>query len=342
MRTALFILAASVAIAQTKPRVLLYYDMEGLSGINRRAQTNFPTKEYQEGRKLLTADVNAAIRGLIAGGAGEIVVTDAHGSGNSNEPDILLDQMDKRARFEFREHSFAPYIDMPSREFQAIACVGMHARANTPGFLAHTYSIEPSWRVNGLDITETEIIAHSAARFHLPVVMISGDDVLAKQIDERLPWAEYAMVKRAKGRGDAELLPLEEAHRAIEQAARRAIENLPKMKAFPLAPEFRFEIGFQNREQADRAANIPGLTRASDTSVAFTASNFVEGYQRTLPIMRLGGTERLNLLLRAVRSRPDADEILAEYNRLIEQRWYEGDRDPAPATAKRTRYHGSN
>ena len=70
------------------------------------------------------------------GGAGNITVTDAHGSGNSLEPDILLDEMDKHASFEFRDVDFDPYSDVPDPKYQAIVCIGMHARANTSGFLA--------------------------------------------------------------------------------------------------------------------------------------------------------------------------------------------------------------
>src|SRR5436189_4977397 len=98
----LALLAAAPLAAQTpKPRIFLYYDMEGTSGIKRETQTSFShPADYQPAREFLTGDVNAAIRGLIAGGAGEIVVTDAHGSGNP-DPDILLEKMDKRATFDW-------------------------------------------------------------------------------------------------------------------------------------------------------------------------------------------------------------------------------------------------
>jgi D-amino peptidase len=163
------LLLVAAAFAQQRPRVLVFYDMEGISGINREQQTGFShPDQYQPARRFLTGVVNAAIRGLVEGGAGAITVTDAHGSGNVDEPDILLDQMDKHAELEFRDMDFDPYSDVPDPKYQAIVCIGMHARANTPGFLAHTFTLEPACRVNGLDITETEIIAHSAARFGVP------------------------------------------------------------------------------------------------------------------------------------------------------------------------------
>jgi D-aminopeptidase len=53
--------------------------------------------DYAKGRESLTSDVNAAIRGLVAGGAGPIWIQDRHGSGNVNEPDLLVDKMDQSA-----------------------------------------------------------------------------------------------------------------------------------------------------------------------------------------------------------------------------------------------------
>ncbi|MEO8449812.1 MAG: M55 family metallopeptidase, partial [Gemmatimonadota bacterium] len=260
-----------VALAQAKkPRVLLYYDMEGISGANRPTQVFFThPKDYQPAREFLTGDVNAAIRGLVAGGAGEIVVTDAHGSGNP-DPDILLDKMDKRASFEWRDTPFDPYRDLPNGTYHAIVCIAMHARANTPGFMAHTYTIEPSFKVNGLDITETEIIAHFAAPYHVPVIMVSGDDVLEKQIAERFPLAEYGLVKHAKGMAAADVLPEAEAWKNIEAAAKRAIEKLGRFKAFDVPAAYKWEMGWQNSDQADLVEEgSVGVKRVSPTSVGF-------------------------------------------------------------------------
>ena len=339
-------LAAALCAQTARPKVLLIYDMEGLSGVNRQEQTSAASPEYRAvGRLRLTEDVNAAIRGLAAGGAGEIVVTDGHGSGNNEEPDILLDKLDKRARFEFRDRPFSQYIDMPDKSYQAIVCIGMHARAETPGFLAHTYTIEPSWRVNGLDITETEIVAHSGARFGIPVIMASGDDVLRKQLDERLPQLEFGLVKRAKGRADADLLPLPEAHANIEGAAKRAVQKLAQFKPYPVSREYKWEMSFQTPGQTDRAANYPGLARVGPKTLGYSSPDFVSGYNIATKLISLATADRLNMLMEVVRQHPDGEKILADYRKLLNGRWLEPDKTPpfpAPAAAKRTRWWGAN
>lgn len=150
------------------PRVLIYVDMDGSSGVARPQQVLYPNPEYFASRRFITADVNAAIRGLKAGGAGEIVVTDAHGSGNTESPDVIIAKMDPRGTFLFRDAEYDPYLEAMDSSFQAIVCVGMHARAASAGFMAHTVTLEPVYTVNSKRITESALIALSAARFGIP------------------------------------------------------------------------------------------------------------------------------------------------------------------------------
>jgi hypothetical protein len=101
--------AATVAVAAVAPkrempttgapvRVLLYHDMEGLAGQDdwRTFLFSHPEK-YPDGQKLLAADLNAVIDGLFAGGATQVDVVDAHGSGNP-DPDVRRELLDPRAR----------------------------------------------------------------------------------------------------------------------------------------------------------------------------------------------------------------------------------------------------
>src|SRR5713226_8039998 len=155
----IFLVLASLPSFAADPKVLILYDMEGVSGITRQSYTTITSPDYAQGRKWLTSDVNAAIRGLKAGGAGPVWIVDGHGSGNSAEPDLLLGGMDPRATFDFREREFDQYSTGIDASVAAIVCIGMHARARTEGFLAHTYSYEPAFRVNGVDISESHIVA---------------------------------------------------------------------------------------------------------------------------------------------------------------------------------------
>ena len=62
-------------------KVFVISDMEGVSGIVKWEQTTGGDPMYEEGRRLYTEEINAAVRGARAGGASEVVVMDCHGAG---------------------------------------------------------------------------------------------------------------------------------------------------------------------------------------------------------------------------------------------------------------------
>jgi D-amino peptidase len=342
-------LPPTFARAASPPRILIIYDMEGVSGIDREALTDSRSPAYPEGRRFLTSDVNAAVRGLKAGGAGAIWVQDGHGSGNANEPDVFVDQMDPRATFDFREFDFDPYSTGLDGSLDAIVCIAMHARGETHGFLAHTWTIEPTFQVNGVPLTETQIIALSAARWGVPVIMTSGDDVLGKQLETALPDLEYATVKKAISRAKAEPLPQEEVQKRIEAAAKKAMEKLlaGRYRPYYIQPPLVFEIGFQNAAQASRARADKSVDPAGDKAVRFTAPSFVEGYEKSKHLISLASSERTSLLVGLLRQSSEGQKVLERYRELLIQRWLEPDKVPdwareEPAPPPKKRFHGDN
>ena len=67
---------------RSQRKVLIMSDMEGVDGIFNWAEQCNPLKSprWKESQQLLTGEVNAAVEGLIAGGATEVVVWDGHES----------------------------------------------------------------------------------------------------------------------------------------------------------------------------------------------------------------------------------------------------------------------
>jgi D-aminopeptidase len=175
--------------------------------------------------------------------------------------------------------------------------------------------------------------------------MVSGDDVLQKQIAERFPSAEYGLVKTAKGRASAEVLPEEKAWSNIEAAAKRAIQKLSSFKPFQVAPEYKWEIGWQNERQTAMAMNYPGLTKVSDLSVGYSSKDFLGGYDRAVTLIRMTSPEASSLLMQIIAERPDAQAIRDEYERRVIGRWLEPEKFAAKAQPKppaKKRYHGDS
>ena len=105
-------------------KILIAADMEGITGVVHWDQVNPSHPEYARFRKLMTADVNAAIRGAFAGGAASVSVTDGH----NNSRNILIEELDSRATL----HSGSPMplsmVHGVDQGVDAVFFVGYHAR----------------------------------------------------------------------------------------------------------------------------------------------------------------------------------------------------------------------
>src|ERR1051325_1920301 len=113
-------------------RVLIMYDMEGVSGIVVWEQVEGGKPMYEEGRRLYTEEINAAVRGAKAAGATEIVVVDCHGAGrgwtfNSFIPELLDPDCEWVAH-----HPWSGYTAPLEQGCDAALYVGLHAMAGTP------------------------------------------------------------------------------------------------------------------------------------------------------------------------------------------------------------------
>jgi len=314
---------ATPVAAQGSPKVLVIYDMEGVSQIVTPADCSFGTPGYAAGREALTEDVNAAIRGLLRGGAGRIVVTDGHGSGNP-APDYDVTRLPNRARFEIRDAPYDAYIDVVDSTFDAVVAIAMHARANTPGFISHTYFGHTTWNAGGLDMNESMLVAASAARFGVPLILVTGDDVLGEQVAAFSPRTRYVVVKTAEGRTRAVARSRADVSRDIETAAEEAMRHLADIPAWrppQLQGQFENVFGYNLSAYAALAADYPGARVVNDRAVAVETTGFLEAYltfralalftspARTLLVFRAlpaveGGTAALQAAARTVGLQP--------------------------------------
>ncbi len=205
-------------------KILIAVDMEGITGVVHVDHTTPGHAEYERFRRLMTEDVNAAIRGAFDGSATEVVVSDGHWD-NRN---ILIEELDSRARLNAggpRPFSMVEGIDSG---VDGVLFVGYHARVGTPNaILDHTWS---TTRVAGLWLNDTLIgeIGLNAAvcgHFRVPVLMVSGDQSACAEASALLGPLELVIVKNAVGRTAAECLPPAVTKDKIRKAAKRASQE---------------------------------------------------------------------------------------------------------------------
>ncbi len=338
--------AQTTPAAPSRPlRVMILADMEGAAGIDDYRMTTVDHPErYAEGRRQVTADVNAAVAGLKAAGVTDIVVIDGHGSGNAREPDVLETELASPARIGFRETSFDIYMDGYDHSVDAIVAVGMHAGAgNRKGFLSHTYTFEDvGYHVNGVPFNESMILALGAARLGIPVIAVAGDDQLESEMRRTMPWVKYATVKLAVDRGKATLLPRAEASRRIEVAVREAVQQLPQMKLPAWPGPYRITLTFQDEAQARNPLLLAGAEPwYSPLQAQVRGADFEEAYRRSILAMRLAGhIATIASLGATLNAQPDAARL-----NTAEADWtYARFLDPqatVPAGATRPRFWGA-
>jgi D-amino peptidase len=122
-------------------RVHVISDMEGVAGIVKNEQTFGGEALYDEGRRLYTEEINAAVRGAKAAGATEIVVMDCHGAGKGWTFNSLVpEDLDPACEYVVQEE-WTEYTELLEQGCDAALFVGMHARAGTTyGVMNHTIS----------------------------------------------------------------------------------------------------------------------------------------------------------------------------------------------------------
>jgi D-amino peptidase len=330
---------------QPGKKALVLYDMEGVTGATNVKHTGFGQLEYDQARQSLTDDVNAAIAGLKSAGATEIIVVDGHGSGNSAGPDVLEEKLLPPAKMISRDRGFDIYMDSYDQSIDAVVAIAMHAGAgNEKGFLSHTYTIQDiHYKVNGVSFNESMIFAAGLARYRIPLIMVSGDDQLAKEVSRYLPWVKYATIKMAKSRSLAEPVPREEASRRIETAAREALQSLSTMRVFETSGPYRFALTFQNEAQGRAAAMLPGAEPGGDASIVQVRSNdFEDGYRKSLQLITMAGhVMRAQEYRRVINAQPNAKEIQKQLSEQIEAHWLSPSMQPEPAVPAFTRFWGA-
>ncbi|MCL7452752.1 MAG: M55 family metallopeptidase [Anaerolineae bacterium] len=261
-------------------KVLVAADMEGISGVVHWDHVDPDHKEYERFRKLMTADVNAAVRGAFEGGAQEVVVSDGHARARN----ILIEELDTRARLNSGSPSALAMIQGADSGPDAAMFIGYHARSGTDyAVLDHTWAgsvAEVS--LNGRPVGEIGWNAGVCGHFGVPVILISGDQNACAEGTAFLGAVETAVVKQARGRMAAECLPPTVAQERILEAAKRAVQRLAAGDApQPLRFELpvRVSVAFTTSDMADRAAIFPGAQRLAGKRIEFLADDLLTAYR---------------------------------------------------------------
>lgn len=269
-------------------KILIASDMEGITGVTNWEQVTPGHPEYTRFRKLMTGDVNAAVRGALDAGADEVIVADGHWNGSN----ILIEELDARARLNSGSPSPFSMMQGIDNHVNGVLFIGYHARQGSQdAVLDHTWSntcVANVW-LNELIAGEYTLNAALAGHFNVPILMVSGDQTVCTQAAQQIGALETAIVKQATGHFSADCLSPEASQRLIETVARRAVKKLIRKNApepFAMKTPIRVTVELNSSDMADQAMLMPDVTR-DGLKLSFTADNLPQAYSafRALVLM---------------------------------------------------------
>lgn len=255
--------------------MLIMSDMEGVDGIFNWAEQCNPLKSprWKESQELLTGEINAAVEGLIAGGATEVVVWDGHDGGET------LSATDIHPKARLLIGSPIPPIREFDSTFSAIVFVGQHAMAGAEdSVLPHSFffNIQNLW-VNGKLVGEIGIRAMVAGEMGVPAIMLAGDTAACREIRELIPQVECAEVKSGVSATAGFTLPHSAACELIRSKAETAMKRVGEFKPYRI--DGPVEVKVEYTTSGAPGPDLRRITRRVDErTVVYTGKNIIDAW----------------------------------------------------------------
>ncbi|MCD4823367.1 MAG: M55 family metallopeptidase [Phycisphaerae bacterium] len=256
-------------------KVFMGTDLEGVAGVSTfMVQTSPDGRYYDDAKKLLTAEINAAVEGMLEAGVNDVLVCDGHGPGA-----VRFEDIHPAAKL-LHGRPLAPrhVRDEIVKDYDVCIMLGQHAMAGVAdGNLHHTQSsgtIE-YYKLNGEEIGEIAQFALYHGAMGLPMIFLSGDHAACREAEELIPGVTTTCVKQGLSRNSAISLSAPESHRLIREGIKKAIENHKKNPVAPLVWDGPFVLDrkYFHTDTADAIASQPGVQRVDSQTVRFQSDD---------------------------------------------------------------------
>lgn len=243
---------------------------------------------YDRARRLLIAEVNAALDGAFSAGARRAWVNDAH----SSMRNLVSPGLDARARLVTGRAKPLYMLEGIDAQPDALAFfIGYHgAIGDRNAVMGHTYSPRVIFecRLAGQVVGELTINAALAGHYGVPVGLVSGDRTTLEEARRNIPWAQTVETKASVSYYAAECRSPHEVRDALRLAGAAALAQWRDAKTFVLDPPITLEIDTMKTSQADVVERLPGFSRPAPRTVTFTSDDMPAVYRALTAIIYLG------------------------------------------------------
>ncbi|HEX7008761.1 MAG TPA: M55 family metallopeptidase [Phycisphaeraceae bacterium] len=256
-------------------RVLVMTDMEGVAGVNSFTEQSYPDGRYHDlAKRLVTAEVNAAVEGLLEAGVEDILVFDGHGPGG-----IWFEDLHPAAKLlHGRPVAPRPVWTAIADEYDACVMIGQHAMAGVAtSNQNHTQSSQQIdfIKLNGQLIGEIAQFALHQGAAGQPLFFLSGEEAACQEAQQLIRGIHTVSVKKGLGRGCAISLSAVEARRRIREGIKQAVlqQRTNPIPPLTLPGPYVLEKRFFHTDIADAAASQPGAERVDGQTVRFRSDD---------------------------------------------------------------------
>lgn len=270
-------------------KIYISVDIEGITGIASFSQCGRPEASHFDfgfARRMMTHDVNAAIRGLRAAGATEVVVKDSHATCKN----LLIDELEPGTQlisgFGAGKDGMMDGID---GSFNACLLVGYHAMGGAlRGMMDHALvgGLHRFW-INGVEAGEIAVSAAVAGAFGVPTILVSGDAVACAEARACIPGVRVFSTKNGMGRYMGQMKHPNETGPGMAHAAKLALLGASGLGPYLIEGATTMKVSFRTTEEADLAAQLEGVNRLDGYSLEWTRADFMTAHRMALSVFNM-------------------------------------------------------
>lgn len=256
-------------------RIFISADIEGTCGIVDWQEANITHESCMYHRIQMTEEVNAACKGAISCGCNYVLVKDAHASARNIIPSKLSEVASILRGWTGDPLGMMSGLDT---SFDAAIFIGYHSGATKDGNpLSHTKnsSAIDYIKINGDLASEFVINSYTASYYGVPVVFLSGDELLCD--DAKILNPNIVTTPVSKGIGNASIsINPNLAVKKIEEEVKYALSGDLDKFMVKLPENFDIEIRFKNHFKAYKASFYPGASLKDSMSISFESNDYMD------------------------------------------------------------------
>ncbi len=252
-------------------KIYISADIEGIASISTWQESDMVAPK--EARDRMTQEVRAACEAAFEAGATEIMVKDAHGYGKNIRHEDLPAGVQLINGWSNHPYNMVEGID---EDYDAVIFLGYHSSASTHfSPLAHTLDTNIAQiKINGELSSEFSIYATLTQILGVPIITVTGDGGIIRDVMEFDPMIETVAVKEGFGGAMISNHPLF-VYEQIKEAVRKGIEKIGQYK-FEYPSAFTLEVSFIKHKDAYKYSFYPNAVQIDPHTIKLVSENYFD------------------------------------------------------------------